>query len=44
MVELTREDLNNWWSQFASSNQDIMALRIPPFAFTAHFTPESCGL
>lgn len=36
MFELTREELNNWRSQFATSNQDIMGLRIPPFAFTEH--------
>jgi hypothetical protein len=36
MLELTKEELNNWRSQFATSNQDIMGLRIPPFAFTEH--------
>ncbi|MBW1752657.1 MAG: ORF6N domain-containing protein [Deltaproteobacteria bacterium] len=36
MFELTKEELNNWRSQFATSNQDIMGLRIPPFAFTEH--------
>ena len=43
MFELTKEELKNWRSQFATSNQDIMGLRIPPFAFTEHgvvmFTP-----
>jgi len=36
MFELTKEELINWRSQFATSNQDIMGLRIPPFAFTEH--------
>jgi len=36
MFELTKEELTNWRSQFATSNQDIMGLRIPPFAFTEH--------
>ena len=36
MFELTKEELNNWRSQFATSNQDIMGLRIPPFAFSEH--------
>ena len=36
MFELTKEELENWRSQFATSNQDIMGLRIPPFAFTEH--------
>ncbi len=36
MFELTKEELNNWRSQFATSNQDIMGLRISPFAFTEH--------
>jgi hypothetical protein len=36
MFELTKEELNNWRSQFATSNQEIMGLRIPPFAFTEH--------
>jgi hypothetical protein len=41
MFELTKEELNNWRSQFATSNQDIMGLRIPPFAFTEH--GAACG-
>jgi len=36
MFELTKEELNNWRSQFATSNQDIMGLRISPFVFTEH--------
>ena len=36
MFGLTKEELNNWRSQFATSNKDIMGLRIPPFAFTEH--------
>ena len=34
MFELTQEELKNWRSQFATSNQDLMGLRIKPFAFT----------
>ena len=36
MFELTQEELKNWRSQFATSNQYIMGLRIPPFVFTEH--------
>jgi hypothetical protein len=36
MFELTKEELKNWRSQIATSNQDMMGLRIPPFAFTEH--------
>jgi len=36
MFELTKEELKNWRSQFATSNQDIMGLRILPFAFTEY--------
>jgi len=36
MFELTKQELKNWRSQFATSNQDIMGLRIRPFAFTEH--------
>ncbi len=36
MFELTKEELKNWRSQFATSNKDIMGLRVPPFAFTEH--------
>jgi len=36
MFELTKEELKNWRSQFATSNQDTMGLRILPFAFTEH--------
>ena len=36
MFELTKNELGNWRSQFATSNQDIMGLRIPPFVFTEH--------
>lgn len=34
MFELTKKELTNWRSQFATSNKDIMGLRVPPFAFT----------
>ena len=36
MFELTKDELTNWRSQFATSNKDIMGLRVPPFAFTEH--------
>ena len=36
MFELTRNELKNWRSQFATSSKDIMGLRVPPFAFTEH--------
>ena len=36
MFELTQEELKNWRSQFATSNQDLMGLRIKPFVFTEH--------
>jgi len=36
MFEFTKDELGNWRSQFATSNQDIMGLRIPPFVFTEH--------
>ena len=43
MFELSKSELTNWRSQFATSNKDIMGLRVPPFAFTEHgiamFTP-----
>ncbi len=35
MFELSKEELENWRSQFATSN-DTMGLRVPPFAFTEH--------
>jgi hypothetical protein len=34
MFEMTKEELQNWRSQFGTSNRDKMGLRIPPFAFT----------
>ena len=34
MFELSKEELENWRSQFATSNKEIMGLRIPPFAFS----------
>jgi phage regulator Rha-like protein len=36
MFGITKEELNKWRAQFATSNKDIMGLRIPPFAFTEH--------
>jgi phage regulator Rha-like protein len=34
MFELHKEELQNWRSQFGTSNRDKMGLRVPPFAFT----------
>jgi len=34
MFELTKEELQNWRSQFGTSNFVNMGLRIAPFAFT----------
>jgi hypothetical protein len=36
MFELTKEELENWRSQFASSNSEMMGLRHTPYAFTEH--------
>jgi hypothetical protein len=34
MFEMTKTELENWRSQFASSNSEIMGLRYNPFCFT----------
>ena len=36
MFEMTKEELNDWMSQFATSNSDVMGMRILPFVFTEH--------
>lgn len=36
MFELTKEEFENWRSQFATSNSDRMGLRYLPMAFTEH--------
>ena len=36
MFQLTKEELNNWKSQFVTSNSDKMGLRRLPYAFTEH--------
>lgn len=36
MFELTKDELENWRSQFATSNSEMMGLRYTPFAFTEH--------
>ena len=36
MFELTREEFENWRSQFATSNSDKMGLRYAPMVFTEH--------
>ncbi|WP_372933393.1 ORF6N domain-containing protein [Mariniphaga sediminis] len=45
MFEMTKEELQIWRSQFASSNSDKMGLRYPPFCFTEQgVTMLSCIL
>ena len=34
MFEMSQEELQNWRSQFVTSNSDNMGLRYPPFCFT----------
>ena len=34
MIELTKEEFENWRSQFVTSNRDRMGLRYRPMAFT----------
>ena len=36
MFELAKSELENWRSQFVTSNSDKMGLRYSPFAFTEH--------
>lgn len=36
MFELTKEEFENWRSQFATSNSDKMGLRYAPMVFTEH--------
>ena len=36
MFELTKEELEKWRSQFATSKREKMGLRRPPFVFTEH--------
>jgi hypothetical protein len=36
MFELTKEELEDWRSQNATSNSEVMGLRYAPFAFTEH--------
>ncbi len=45
MFEMSKEELENWRSQFASSNSERMGLRYPPFCFTEQgVTMLSCVL
>ena len=44
MFELTQEELQNWRSQFGTSNQDKMGLRYPPFAFTETGVAQLSGI
>ena len=36
MFQLSREEFENWRSQFATSKADQMGLRRPPYVFTEH--------
>jgi len=36
MFELIKEEFKDWRSQYATSNQEVMGLRRPPFTFTEH--------
>ncbi len=36
MFELTKEELEEWRTQYSSSNRDVMGIRIAPFVFTGH--------
>jgi hypothetical protein len=36
MFEMTKQELEDWRSQFATSNKEIMGLRVAPFVFTEH--------
>lgn len=36
MFEMTKQELADWRSQFATSNREKMGIRIPPFVFTEH--------
>jgi len=45
MFEMSKEELENWRSQFATSNSERMGLRYPPFCFTEQgVTMLSCVL
>ncbi len=39
MFELTKEEFENWRSQFVTSNRDKMGLRYTPMAFTEQVWP-----
>ena len=36
MFELTKEELEEWRTEYASTNRDVMGIRIAPFVFTEH--------
>jgi len=36
MFELTKEELEEWRTEYASTNRDVMGIRIVPFVFTEH--------
>jgi len=36
MFEMTKDEMKDWMSQFATSNSELMGMRRPPFVFTEH--------
>jgi len=36
MSEMTKQELEDWRSQFATSNREVMGLRVLPFVFAEH--------
>ena len=43
MFQLSKEELENWKSQFATSNKETMGLRKMPYAFTEEGPSTSSG-
>ena len=43
IFQLTKKELENWKSQFATSNKEIMGLRKMPYAFTEEGPSTSSG-
>ncbi len=36
MFEMSKQELEDWRSQFATSNREVMGMRVPPFVFSEH--------
>ncbi|HJU45373.1 MAG TPA: ORF6N domain-containing protein [Chitinophagaceae bacterium] len=43
MFEMSKEELENWRTQFAASNSDKMGLRYAPYAFTEQVNRRRIG-